>query len=475
MTKRQKSIHPAEIIQVEHGLQYTPHPCWIAFGYPAPYSVAASSLGYQTVYRHWNTHEGISCERFVYDGENPQIPRTLESAQPISAAAALAFSMACETDLLPVVQMMRRSGISPLRKERTDSNIPVIAGGPLTLLSPELLSPLADVVVCGEGEDALDTIANALADSPNKSLFLKALSTAADKGIWIPSLAPAPRKMHTVGIDRLPAFAATWSSLADFKDLFLVEIARGCPRRCAFCLLAQSGRFRAVPKEVILSKIPDSARGVGLVGAAVTDHPHLEEIVAEIVARQRRVSLSSMRADRLTPELLSRLVEGGLRTLTVAADGASEAIRARIRKGITEQHLIDAAKMARTQKLKGLKLYSMVGLPDETDADMVDFARLVTELSKLLRITVAIQSFVPKPNTPLGNVPMVETRLLKQRLNSFQRQMKGRVIIQSTSPRWSWVDWKLAHSKERGLDVAMAVSKTGGDFSDWKRAIANYL
>jgi radical SAM superfamily enzyme YgiQ (UPF0313 family) len=138
-------------------------------------------------------------------------------------------------------------------------------------------------------------------------------------------------------------------------------------RACAFCILsaraADAGGFRPAPVERILRVIPPSAPGVGLVGAAVTDHPEIEKLVAHIVESGRRVSLSSIRADRLTERLLKTLKAGGLRTLTVAADGASDRLRKSIHKGIESADLIRAAEMAAAQKISGMKIYAMVGLP----------------------------------------------------------------------------------------------------------------
>ena len=475
MTYQQKCSDYTEILHAERGMRFGSKPCWIAFGYPAPYAVAASSLGYQTVYRTWNQSGAVSCERFFYTGQESGAAQTLESLKNVSSANAVALSLACETDLLPAVRMLRASGLAPLAANRRDSDAPVIVGGPLTLLDPKLVAPLADVVMCGEAEDALLPMAVALAETGSKSAFLSEMSGLSEVGVWVPSVHGEVLRPHRVAAGKLPAFAANWSPLADFRDLYLVEIARGCPRRCAFCLLAGTGRFRKVPRGTILEKIPAEARGVGLVGAAVTDHPELESIVADIVATDRRVSLSSMRADRLTPTLLANLVRGGLRTLTVAADGASERIRTSIQKGITAEHLLNAASLARAHKLKGLKLYSMVGLPGETDEDIEEFSELLGALSKIVRLTVAVQSFVPKPNTPLGDAQMVDVKTLKHRLSRLQRLMKGRVVMQSTSPRWSWLDWKLAHAGEKAVLAAIAADADDGDYAAWKRAIEKWI
>lgn len=465
-----------EIYRAEKGVRYAHCVPWIALGYPASYEVGASSLGFQTVYRGWNETGVVSCQRFFFDSHFPKIPVTVETQMPVGAADAVAFSLACETDLLPAVEMLQRLNYSPLASQRTAGHPPIIIGGPLTLVDPQLVAPLADVVVCGESEDALAVIAAGLAAREKKVDFLAQLhKLSSSTGIWIPSLAPIAPTPHFVSADKLPAAAVTWSPFAGLKNLYLVEIARGCPRQCAFCLLAKTGRFRSVDKDVILSKIPAGAQGVGLVGAAVTDHPQLESIVGSIVESGRRVSLSSMRADRLTPQLLSSLVQGGLRSLTVAADGSSQEIRRQIKKGIDEQHLLDAAQMAKEAGLRGLKLYSMVGLPGESEADIREFASMVLELSKMIRLTIAIQAFVPKPNTPLADFPMTRQKDVKRRLMLLKRLVKGKVTIQSTSPRWSWVDWKLAHGGVNSANVAILANQNGGDFSAWKQAIGKVL
>lgn len=240
MTYQQKCSDFTEILHAERGMRFGSKPCWIAFGYPAPYAVAASSLGFQTVYRTWNQTGAVSCERFFYTGQKTGATQTLESRKNVSGANAIALSLACETDLLPAVRMLRQSGLAPLSVNRRDSDAPVIVGGPLTLLDPKLVAPLADVVMCGESEDALLPMAVALAATGTKRGFLSEMSTLARVGVWVPSVHGEVLLPHRVAAEKLPAFAANWSPLADFRDLYLVEIARGCPRRCAFCL--QIGR-----------------------------------------------------------------------------------------------------------------------------------------------------------------------------------------------------------------------------------------
>jgi radical SAM superfamily enzyme YgiQ (UPF0313 family) len=229
-----------------------------------------------------------------------------------------------------------------------------------------------------------------------------------------------------------------------------------------------------VPSERVLAAIPSDAPGVGLVGAAVTDHPQIESLVARIVRSGKRVSLSSVRADRLTPELAANLRTGGLRTLTLAADGASESLRRSLRKKISSADLHRAAEIASAAGVRRIKLYAMVGLPDEGDSDIEELARLVADFDKRLRISIAAQAFVPKPGTPLGHVKMAGMDLIRHRLDLLGRALKGRARVIPTSPRWSWVDWKLAHAGERAAWVAIEAEREGGKFAAWKKAINEF-
>ncbi len=448
----------------------------VALGYPAPYRVGASSLGVQTVYRELNGIPGLACERFFLNTATaaPRPLVTLETAHPISRCSAIAFSAACETDLGGIIELLDAAGLAALRDDRAGGTPPVIIGGPLTYVDPRLVAPLADVVVVGEAEPVLARLGRAIAGTRDKAELLEALA-GDTAGIWLPGEYPSPPRATHASVEQLPAIAATWSSEAELKNLFLIEATRGCKRGCAFCVMSArahgAGCFRAIDADRILSAIPADAPGVGLVGAAVTDHPQIEALVEAIVDTGRRVSLSSIRADRLTEQLTRTLKRGGLRTLTLAADGTSDHLRRQIHKGIDGTNLIEAAHLAAKVGLKRLKLYAMVGLPSETDEDINEFATLLRELCQTITISVAVQALVPKPGTPLADQEMAPLRTIKQRLELLKKLIAGRARLTPTSPRWSWVDWKLAHGGERAALAAIQAHRQGGTFSAWRKAI----
>lgn len=477
MAARRKPIGgEADPLAGERGTIRKQAPVRIALGYPAPYPVAVSSLGFQTVYRAWSSIPSVSCARF-FAPSRESIPRpllTLEDRLPVSEARAVALSIACETELAGLVRLLEAADLAPLAQDRDPTDPPVIVGGPLTCLDPRLVAPFADAVAVGESEGVLPPIAEVLGSTASKADLLAALPGPCH-GVWLPGAGLQPPPPARSPVELLPAAAATWSPSAEFKNLFLVESTRGCRHGCTFCVLSARSKcaseFRAVPLARVIAAVPTAAPGVGLVGAAVTDHPQIEELVADIVASGKRVSLSSIRADRLTPALAAHLRAGGLRTLTLAADGTSERLRKKLRKRVSAADLCRAAEVSAAAGIRGLKLYAMVGLPDETDADVEELARLVIDLDKGLRIAIAAQAFVPKPGTALGHVKMAEMGLIRHRLDLLGRALKGRARVIPTSPRWSWIDWKLAHAGERAARAAIRAHRAGRTYGAWKRAI----
>jgi len=234
-----------------------------------------------------------------------------------------------------------------------------------------------------------------------------------------------------------------------------------------------NGGMRKIAPEVVLDAIPAHARRVGLVGAAVTDHPKIAEIVRALVDGGREVGISSLRADRLTDELVGLLARGGYRTLTTASDGASERMRELIERKTKEKHLVRAAELARANGMRGLKLYEMVGLPGETDDDIDELVRFSRELSKLIPLALGVAPFVAKRNTPLDGAPYAGIRAVEDKLERLRKGLRGAVEVRPTSARWAWVEYLLAQGGVEAGARAHAAHRAGGSFAAWKRAFAD--
>jgi radical SAM superfamily enzyme YgiQ (UPF0313 family) len=366
-------------------------------------------------------------------------------------------SLSWEPEALDVARALRNSGIQPVRSLRPGSDPLVVAGGPLTFSNPDLAAAFADAVFLGEADGAFRDLASAVNDARDREDALVRL--AAVPGTWVPAIHgihDPPVALISAPPETPPARTVLRGEPNEFGDAFIVEVGRGCPRGCTFCV-ARNGvrRCSFFSAESIFAAIPDDARRVGLLGAAVSDHPDLFRIVETLHRRGVGVTLGSVRADRVTPELMALLAQSGLRTLTVAADGPSEVLRAFLHKGIHADDLRRCADLARLHGIGRLRLYVMVGLPGETEADIEELADLVRDLAGRVRLAVSVSPFVPKRFTPLADSPFAGAKQLKRRLALLSRRVGGVAALKATSPRHAELEWILSHV--RGEDAEAAV------------------
>ena len=451
----------------------------IALTYPSPYRAAMSSLGYQQIYRLLNELPGVAADRAMQPDEGTPGPViTLERGRPISDYPIIAFSVAYELELAGLVDCLDRAGIPALAEERTPRHPLIVAGGPLTFSNPAPLAALCDVILLGEGEDLLAPLLEAYREAGGDRDRVRA-ALAGRPGFYVgPHDGDVVPKVAAADDARLPARSVIITPHTELADMFLVEPARGCSRGCTYCVMRRStnGGMRMVAPDDVLALIPPGARRVGLVGAAVTDHPHIRAIVRGVVDGGREVGISSLRADKLDDELVGLLARGGYRTLTVAADGVSERMRRVVERSTQEKHLLATAALAARHQLTTVKIYMMVGVPTETEADVDELIRFSGELTKLHpKIAFGVAPFVAKRHTPLDGTPFAGIDVVEDRLERLRRGLgvyKGKAIVRPTSARWAWVEYMLAQGDRRaGLAVADAHA-AGGSFAAWKKAFA---
>ncbi|MBX3270760.1 MAG: radical SAM protein [Sandaracinaceae bacterium] len=451
----------------------------VALVYPSPYATGMSSLGFQHVYRTLHARGRCAERAFLPDDvaafRASRAPLfTYESERPVGDFPVVALSVAFELELAGVVEVLSLSGLPPLAEAR-DARAPfVLAGGPLTFSNPLPLAPYADAILMGEADEtvhqALDVIFGcATKDEAKRALAREIPSCFVPDvhGDAMPDVAKCPDAL-------LPAYAAIRTPHTELRDMFLLEAERGCHRQCQYCVMRRStnGGMRIVPMEKVLSLIPDDARRVGLVGAAVSDHPKIADIVETLADQGREVGLSSLRPDRLNDRFVAALKRAGYRTLTTASDGASQRLRDMMQRKARERHLENAAALARAHGMKRMKLYMMVGLPDERDEDVDELVAFASELSKQIPLSLGIAPFVAKRNTPLDGAPFAGIDVVKRRLARLRRGVRGRVELRATSARWAWVEYVLAQGGQaEGRAVKEAV-EAGGGFRDWERAFA---
>lgn len=436
-----------------------------------------SSLGYQRVYRAIHESPGLACERVVLDDEAEHDlslqahPRSYESLRPLEEFPVIAASVAYEIEIAGMLKMLDAAGIPALARERSDRDPFIVVGGPLTFSNPLPLAPFADAIVVGEADVLAVDVLRVLEAEPRREARLDALAKMAH--VFVPErhgvILPEPAK---VADELLPAWAPIRTPHAVLRDMFLLEAERGCSRRCTYCVMRRStnGGMRMVAKERILSLIPTDAKRVGLVGAAVSDHPKIVEIVDQLASEGREVGLSSLRPDRLSDEFVGALKRAGYRTLTTAMDGPSDRLRESLERRAKVKHLERCAELAKKHGMDRLKLYLMVGLPGETDDDIDECVRFSTELSKIVPIALGIAPFCAKRNTPLDGQPFAGIAVVERRLERLRRGLRGRVDVRATSARWAWVEYVLAQGgPEEGLAVLEA-ARRGGRFAHYKAA-----
>jgi radical SAM superfamily enzyme YgiQ (UPF0313 family) len=460
----------------EVGRLHKEAPLRVCLAYPSPYHVAMSSLGFQRIYRALMDFPEMSCERaFLADEGRPvdEVPLTYESLAPLSDFPVVALSVAYELELAGVIRLLENARIPPLREERGDHHPLILGGGPLTFSNPLPLGVFADAIVMGEAEELAPLACHIAATAPSRREALEALARL--DHVFVPALhGDAMPTVARVDDALLPAHSAIRTPHTELSDMFLIETERGCSRGCTYCVMRRStnGGMRVVPKDVILSKIPDDARRIGLVGAAVSDHPKVVEIVRTLAEQGREVGLSSLRPDRLSDEFVGALKLAGYRTLTTAMDGPSERLRESLERRAKVKHLVAAAERARHHGMDRLKLYLMVGLPTETDEDIDECARFTTELSKIIPVALGIAPFCAKRNTPMDGAAFAGINVVEHRLDRLRKGLRGRADVRSISAKWAWVEYILAQGGFAEGRAVLDAVHAGGTFAAYKRAFA---
>jgi radical SAM superfamily enzyme YgiQ (UPF0313 family) len=475
MTEWNLLNHVRARVSAERGTLKKPAALRVALCYPDTYAVGMSSLGLQTIYREIHLHPDCSAERaFLPDRvEGYRASRTpvftYEGETPLSDYPVIAFSVSYELEIPGFLEILDLSGIPVQREERSRRHPLIVIGGPLTNSNPIPLAPFADLIILGEGEELIHTFLDAMSRMPREELLAH---FAALPGCFVPGETPSLPAIARANDDRLPARSQIVTKNMVLSSMFLIEPERGCSRGCTYCVMRRTtnGGMRTVAPDAVLSFIPEYAQRVGLVGAAVTDHPRIRELLRRIVGSGRQIGISSLRADRLDEEFVGLLAEGGYRTLTTASDGASQRLRNLVDRKTSERHLIRAAELAHRFRLERMKLYQMIGLPGETAEDIDELIRFSRDLAAITPLSLGISPFVAKRNTPLDGQPFEPIASIEAKLARLRAGLNGVAEIRPSSARWAWVEYMLSQGGEAAGLAAMDAWRAGGSFAAWKQA-----
>ena len=424
----------------------------VALVFPSSYRVGMSNLGLHTMYRLINAREDALCHRAFL--ERSRDIRTIEVGRRLSEYDIVAFSISFEPDYLNVLQLLDSSGISLLGKDRERREPLIIAGGAAISLNPEPLSPFIDAFVVGEGEELINQILDLYAKArklPRSRLLQSFLSLP---GVYVPSLylfngssgfqsrrsSPFPIRARRADSFLMEGTRSVIiSRKAEFADMFLVEVSRGCARGCLFCpcgAIYGSARHRGL--DVILNDVREGlcvTKKIGLVGAAVSDHPEVDNLVGLCCDMGARVSLSSLRADSMTAGLLESLSRSGQRTITFAPETGSYPLRRRIGKPIKDEEILLALETARDVGFRRARLYFMIGLPGEEMDDVEAIVDLLKRAAGIMPVRATVAPFVPKAWTPFAWSPMESKEELKKKGSLIKKGISGRrrikVVLES--------------------------------------------
>jgi len=517
-----KSWHQVELARAtlakEVGFVKKPHAnrLRVALAFPNTYYVGMSNLGFQTVYQLFNAHDQVVCERIFLPPKqqlkeqlNSRMPLvTLESQTPVREFDVIAFSVSFEWDYTNILTMLRLAGVPVRAAQRTGHDPVVVIGGAVTFVNPEPLALFADVIAAGEGEELVPKIVAAFAEGQGREALFERL--AAERGFYVPALyeveykpdgeiarfvprqgSAAPAVVRKAAVPTTaaldPPCTAIFTPDTEFGSRFLVEVVRGCANLCRFCWAGYNYLpVRAFPADRILARAREArahSSHAGLVSIALCDHPEIDRILTELAEMGYSISPASLRLDDLTEPIVRRLRESGEKTLTIAPETGSDRLRRVINKTVTNDEILDRADLIFRNGIENLKLYYMIGLPTETDDDLVAIRDLTLEIREIMlrharskgqvgRVIASVNPLIPKPSTAYQWLPMEQPAVIDrkiQRLRTLTSDLDN-VFFNIKSERHSFYQALLSLGDRRVAPAIEAAEANGGD---WRRAVAD--
>jgi radical SAM superfamily enzyme YgiQ (UPF0313 family) len=419
----------------------------IALVYPNSYEVAMANLGYQSLYRLLNTAPGVRCERVCYYDAFPTTTRSIESAGRLTHFDIIAFSISFEPDYLNVIRILRNSGLDPYAKKRHELDPVVLAGGTATFINPVPLAPFTDIFFLGEVDSHIQSMLQKIKDGIDQKRGKKAIiaNLAKEAYIYAPHIDGVKREKASVA-NAPGSIAPQYSSIvtpdSHFENMFLVEVGRGCGRRCRFCAASHIYHpLRFFSKELILETIEKNIHDtdkVGLVGAALCDLPDITGLCNQLVNKGYKLGLSSFRFETISEHFLNVLKKAGVSTITLAPEAGTFRLRKIINKPISDAVIAHAFEKIAGSEISTIKLYFLVGLPFEEEGDIEGIIDFVLNARSILNdhskhrksITVSVNAFIPKPFTPFQWCRMADVKYLKKARRKIDAVLSNQPGIQ---------------------------------------------
>lgn len=454
----------------------------IGLVYPNSYTIGMSGLTVKLLYHLLNQHQNIFTERIFFSADVPGPPRSIETGKTLTQFDLLAFTFQFELDYVNAIQMLKRSNIPIYSKERTPKYPLLIAGGPTVTTNPEPLLDFVDIIFVGEFEEISILFLEAIISSKFSSLMEEILSVPGFYSSQDPLTKVTPVITSNLNNVNYPTAQVRpisgWKNIKGVMDGYFLQVSRGCVHGCQFCLI---GKIFRPMRERSLNKLYElidkgnketNTNFFSLIGSSTADYSQIQKLILHLIEKKHKFSLPSIRVDSGI-EILEQLSHSGLRSLSIAPESASDDVRFKVGKKISNSQISDFVLKAEQNKIQELKLYFILGLtlnPVSESHQIINFLDSLTELCSSLRLSVSITPLIPKRGTKMENFCInygeiqAGFRLLKEDMNKSIHQKKFPI-------HWAAVQAILSIGGRELAPIMADVAKSGGSFQNWKKTL----